>query len=341
MKIHALTCVIALALFSAASLSRAETSDAEPTFHNPLILQRADPFAMLHTDGYYYFTATVPEYDRLELRRAKTLNELSRAAPTVIWHKHDHGPMGSHIWAPEIHFINNKWYIYFAAGGAEKIWDIRIYVLENDSPNPLEGEWKECGQLKTNWESFSLDATTFELNGTNYLVWAQKDPKIAGNTNLYIAKMDTPTSITGNQIMLSKPDLPWERIGYLVNEGPAVLQKNGKIFITYSASATDYHYCMGMLTANADADLLNPARWTKSPEPVVQTDEIRRVFGPGHNSFTTTPDGKFDVMVYHARNYKNIKGDPLRDPNRNTRVQIIHWNPDGTPNFGEPAGDDQ
>ncbi len=134
MKIHALTCLMALALFSVASLARAETADPEPTFHNPLILQRADPFAMLHTDGYYYFTATVPEYDRLELRRAKTLNELSRAQPTVIWHKHDHGPMGSHIWAPEIHFIDNKWYIYFAAGGAEKVWDIRIYVLENDSP---------------------------------------------------------------------------------------------------------------------------------------------------------------------------------------------------------------
>ncbi|MGN6370934.1 MAG: glycoside hydrolase family 43 protein [Phycisphaerae bacterium] len=311
----------------------------EPVFHNPLVLQRADPFAMLHTDGYYYFTATVPAYDRIELRRAKNLNDLGTAQPKTIWTKHPHGPMGSHIWAPEIHYINNKWYIYFAAGGAEKVWDIRIYVLENASPNPLEGAWKEDGQLKTNWQSFSLDATTFEHNGTNYLVWAQKDPKIEGNTNLYIAKMDTPTSITGKQVMLSKPDLPWERIGYLVNEGPAVLQKNGKIFITYSASATDYHYCMGMLTANADADLLNRASWTKSPKPVLQTDEDRHVFGPGHNSFTTTPDGKYDVIVYHARNYKEIKGDPLHDPNRNTRAQILHWNPDGTPNFGEPAPD--
>jgi GH43 family beta-xylosidase len=96
---------------------------------------------------------------------------------------------------------------------------------------------------------------------------------------------------------------------------------------------------MGMLTANANADLLNPASWTKSPKPVLQTDEDRHVFGPGHNSFTTTPDGKYDVIVYHARNYKEIEGDPLHDPNRNTRAQILHWNPDGTPNFGEPAPD--
>jgi GH43 family beta-xylosidase len=319
------------------SKSRADAGD--PTFNNPLVLQRADPFVMLHSDGFYYFTATVPEYDRLVLRRAKSLNELGAAEEKVLWRKHEHGAMGSHIWAPELHRMDGKWYIYFAAGGAEKIWDIRIYAVENDSPNPMEGEWKECGQVKTAWESFALDATTFEHGGANYLVWAQKDSAIKGNTNLYIAKMDTPTSITGKPVMLSKPDLPWERIGFWVNEGPAVLERNGKIFITYSASATDYHYCMGMLTADARSDLLNAASWTKSQEPVLKTDEAVKVFGPGHNSFTTTLDGKTVLMVYHARNYKEIKGDPLHDPNRNARAQVVHWKGDGTPDFGNPAGD--
>ena len=114
---------------------------------NPLIEQRADPWIYRHTDGYYYFTATVPAYDKLILRRAETLEGLATAPEVVIWEKHKSGIMGAHIWAPELHQIDGKWYIYFAAGSAEDIWAIRIYVLENESANPLEGTWVERGQL--------------------------------------------------------------------------------------------------------------------------------------------------------------------------------------------------
>ena len=86
--------------------------------------------------------------DRLELRRARTLDGLAAAEPKTIWKKHATGPMGSHIWAPELHFIKGKWYVYFAAGGAEKVWDIRIYVLENSAANPLAGEWVERGDVQ-------------------------------------------------------------------------------------------------------------------------------------------------------------------------------------------------
>lgn len=312
---------------------------ADVAFTNPVVRQRADPHLSFHADGFYYFIATVPEYDRLELRREKSIDALAAADPKTIWRKHATGAMGSHIWAPELHRIDGRWFIYFAAGGAEKIWDIRIYVLENAAANPLDGEWLERGQLKTNWESFALDATTFEHRGTRYLLWAQKDPKIKGNTNLYLAKMDTPTSITGAQVMLSQPDLPWEQIRYWVNEGPAVIVRNGRVFISYSAAGTGAEYCLGLLTADENADLLDPKSWTKSPVPMFTTNEANGVFGPGHNSFTTTPDGKTDLLVYHARSYRDIPGDPLRDPNRHTRVQKLNWKSDGTPDFGQPVPD--
>ncbi len=319
-----------------ASTCALEMRSAELPWPNPLILQRADPQISLHTDGYYYFTATVPDYDRLELRRAKTIAALASAEPKTIWHKHRNGAMGSHIWAPELHFIDGRWFIYFAAGGAEKVWDIRIYVLENAVANPLDGEWIERGQLKTNGESFALDATTFEHRGVRYLCWAQKDPKIKGNTNLYLAKMDSPTSITGGQVMISKPDLPWEQVRYWVNEGPSFLRHGDKVFISYSAAGTGAEYCLGLLTADTNADLLNPKSWTKSLAPVFTTSETNGIFGPGHNSFTTTPDGQTDLLVYHARNYAEIKGDPLHDPNRHARVQPFSWKPDGMPDFSVP-----
>ncbi|MCM3001654.1 glycoside hydrolase family 43 protein [Paenibacillus cellulositrophicus] len=312
------------------------------TYNNPVVEQRADPWVYKHTDGYYYFTASVPEYDRIEIRRSKTLQGLGEAEPVVAWRKYETGPLSANIWAPEIHFIQGKWYIYFAAARTTEtndgLFDHRMYVLENDAANPLEGTWTEKGKIRTQWESFSLDATTFEHNGVLYYVWAQKDPDIEGNSNLYISEMSNPWTLQGKQAMISTPEYPWEVIGFKVNEGAAVLKRNGRIFISYSASATDHNYCMGLLYADESADLLDPASWVKSPEPVFATNEENGQYGPGHNSFTVSEDGK-DVIVYHARNYKEIIGDPLYDPNRHTRMQIFGWNEDGTPNFGVPVKD--
>ena len=244
--------------------------------------------------------------------------------------------MGAHIWAPELHFIDGKWFIYFAAGEAEKIWNIRIYVLENASANPLEGEWIERGQLDTGWESFALDATTFAHRGTRYLVWAQRDPAVKNNTDLYIAKMDTPTTLAGPAVLLSRPEFDWEKVRYAVNEGPAVLHRHGRLWLTYSAAGTGAEYSVGLLSADENADPLDPKSWTKSPTPVFASSEANGIFGPGHNGFTVAEDGVTDLLVYHARNYRDIPGNPLRDPNRHTRVQPLRWRADGTPDFGEP-----
>jgi GH43 family beta-xylosidase len=140
-------------------------------------------------------------------------------------------------------------------------------------------------------------------------------------------------------VLLTEPEYAWEKIGHAVNEAPSVLVKNGRVFMTYSAAATDANYALGMLTARADANLLDPTSWTKSAQPVLASSVENGQYGPGHNSFTTTPDGKTDILVYHARNYRDIAGDPLRNPDRHTRAQAISWRADGTPDFGVPVVD--
>lgn len=311
---------------------------ADEGFVNPIVKQRADPMVYRHTDGQYYFTATVPAYDRIELRRSATIQGLGAAEGVVVWRKHDTGVMGAHIWAPEIHHIDGKWYIYFAAGAAEAVWDIRMFVLECASPDPLHCNWTEKGKIGTGMDSFALDATTFSHRGTRYLVWAQKDPSIRANSNLYIAALANPWTIRGTPVRLSQPELPWEVIGYRVNEGPAILIRNGRVFLTYSASATDANYAMGMLTAADTSNLLDARSWTKSRDPVFVSNDATGQYGPGHNSFTVDEHGA-DVLIYHARNYRTIVGDPLNDPNRHTRAQRITWKPDGTPDFGVPVAD--
>ena len=310
-----------------------------PVYENPLVRQRADPWIYRHIDGYYYFTGSVPEYDGIELRRSRTIAGLSSAETKIVWKKHPQGEMSCLIWAPELHYMKGKWYLYFAAGHTMEVLDHRIYVLECGDENPITGSWQEKGRLDTGYDSFALDATTFLFQNQQYLVWAQQDPSIPGHSNIYLAEMENPWTLKGKAVMLSYPQYDWECKGFLVNEGPAVLRRNGKILISYSASATDASYCMGLLWIEENKDLFKASNWHKSRTPVFCSSEKNSQFGPGHNCFTIAEDGKTDLLVYHARNYAKIVGDPLYDPNRHARVQAFTWDEQGMPVFGEPVSD--
>ena len=125
------------------------------TYNEPWILQRADPYVYRHTDGMYYFTASVPAYDRIVLRRSVTLNGLKDAEEVTVWTKHPSGIMSEHIWAPELHYLEGKWYIYFAGGEKEDVWAIRPYVLECEGEDPLTGKWVEKGKMQRSEEHTS------------------------------------------------------------------------------------------------------------------------------------------------------------------------------------------
>lgn len=229
--------------------------DKKYEYNSPLVYQRADPFVYLHTDGYYYFTGTMPQYDCIEIRRAKTLNGLLTADSEVVWKKHPTGEMGSHIWAPELHYIDGVWYIYFTAGDAKDVWEIRPYLLMCEDENPMTGKWIEKGRIDVGVESFSLDMTTFIHKGEQYVLWAQKTEP-ADVSDVYIAKMKNPWTLATKPMILTTPEYDWEVQGFKVNEGPAVLVRNGKVIVTYSASDTGWRYCMGMLWADENSDLL-------------------------------------------------------------------------------------
>jgi len=325
---------------ASAIADQADRDDHPPvlTTRNPLVEQRADPFITRPLGGMYYLTGSVPEYDRVVVRGSSTLDGLAAARERTIWRRPASGPMGGFIWAPELHRIGNRWYVYFAAGDSDDPFRIRTYVLESANDDPRAEGWVLRGRMVTAFDSFTLDATTFEHRGRRYFLWAQHEPGIDTNTNLYIAQMASPLAITGTPVRISVPTANWETQGFRVNEGPAVLIRNGRVFVTFSASATDARYCMGLLTADENADLLDARSWTKSANPVFSTNAETSQFGPGHNSFTVAEDGRTDVLVYHARDYRDITGDPLFDPNRHTRVQRLYWNEDGTPSFGVPVG---
>ena len=310
----------------------------ELEYNKPWILQRADPYVYKHTDGTYYFTASIPAYDGIVLRHSDTLAGLKDAEEVRVWQKHDKGIMSEHIWAPELHYMDGKWYIYYAGGDIDDVWAIRPYILECADQDPMTGNWVEKGKMtraeedEFSFEAFSLDGTVFENRGKHYYIWAEKVGVGKQISNLYIAEMENPCKLKTVQVLLTTPDYDWERIGFWVNEGPAVIHHDGKIYMTYSASETGAAYCMGMLSISEDADLLDPAMWKKERYPVLETNAEKGIYGPGHNSFTEDEQGN-PIMVYHARTEEKIEGNPLYNPNRHAMLMKLTWGEDGRPVF--------
>ncbi len=307
-------------------------------YNKAFIEQRADPYVVRAEDGTYYFTASVPSYDVIALRHANSLEGLQDAEEVCIWKRHESGDMSQHIWAPELHCIDGTWYIYYAASRTDDIWRLRPYILRCEGSDPMKDAWTECGMMQRSdddiysFEAFSLDATIFKNGDKWYYVWAEKVSVGIQISNLYIAEMESPTKLKTAQVLLTTPDYDWERVDIWVNEGPSVVMHDNRIFLTYSASATGEGYCMGMLSIDKDADLLDPRAWKKERQPVLRSSEEKGFFGPGHNSFTKLPDGS-DVCIYHARTYREIVGDPLYDPNRHAFAMKVDWDGDGNPIF--------
>lgn len=316
-----------------------DQSVQETAYNRPFIRQRADPYILRINEAGYYFTASVPEYDRIVLRHSDTLMGLRDAPERTVFVKHESGPQSIHIWAPEIHRLDGAYYIYYAGGDKDDIWEIRPYVLRCLG-DPMTDEWVEMGPMQPadddpfSFRAFSLDATIFTCRDEYYYVWAEKVGVGKQISNLYIARMAAPNKLATVQVLLSTPDYDWERGDFWVNEGPAVLKHDGKIFLTFSANTTGERYCMGMLWVNESDDLLDPANWTKLRRPVLQSDGDKGVHGPGHNCFIKGDDQKTDLLIYHARQYAELVGNPLYDPNRHVYISPVTYDGRGFPVFG-------
>lgn len=333
-----LTIILALGLCSCGQMD--VSAQSQGTFANPLLPSGADPYSF-YKDGYYYYTHTTG--NRLVLWKTKNIAELATAPKKTIWTPPVGTMYSKEIWAPEIHFIQGKWYMYFAADDGKND-NHRMYVLENASADPMEGEWIFKGKVADKNDKWAIDGDVFTHNNQLYMIWSGWEGDVNVQQNIYIAKMKNPWTIDGERVKISGSDYDWEKHGDLndpnnpphvnVNEGPQYLAHDKKVFIIYSASGcwTDF-YALGMLTADAKADLLNPKSWTKSAQPVFKQSAENKVYAPGHNSFFKSANGKEDWILYHANPEPNQGCGNHRSP----RAQKFTWNADGTPNFGKPV----
>ncbi|WP_335966393.1 glycoside hydrolase family 43 protein [Galbibacter sp. PAP.153] len=312
-------------------------------FTNPLLPSGADPFSV-HVNGYYYYTHTMG--NKIVLWKTKNLANLASAEKKTIWTPPKTGLYSKDIWAPEVHYLEGKWYVYFAADNGDNNTH-RMYVIENESKDPFSDNWEFKGKIAAKTDKWAIDGNVFNYKDQYYMIWSGWEGDQNGQQDIFIAKMKNPLEIEGDRVKIASPTFNWEKHGDLndpinpphvnVNEGPQFLQHNNAIFIIFSASGcwTDY-YSLGVLKFTGQENLLDPSNWEKQKKPLLTQSPKNGVYAPGHNSFFKSPDGKEDWILYHANSEPGQGCGGFRSP----RMQRVHWQEDGSPYVGEPVSED-
>jgi GH43 family beta-xylosidase len=313
-------------------------------FLNPLANgSRADPF-VAQKDGLYYFLFT--QGSKISIIKTPSMALLNNYPVVTVYTPPTGTAYSSALWAPELHLISGKWYIYFAADdGADA--NHRMYVLENSSADPTTGTWTFKGKIYDSTYQWAIDGTVLTIGTSNYFVWSGwEDIATKWKQHLYIAPMSNPWTISGPRVKISSPTNTWEKYestgtGLGVNEGPIALRKDATspVFIIYSASryGSD-NYCLGQIQLTSGSSPTVATSWFNKKQVLTRND-AGGVFGPGHNGFFTSSytdaNGTFRMenwLVYHARSTVANPGGT-----RTPRMQKFTWNSDGSPNFGTAA----
>ena len=91
-------------------------SAAACTFTNP-VARGADPWLEFR-DGWYYMAQSKNpdrENSTIWVFRSRKLTDPMRDS-VLVWTSPDSGWYQPHVWAPEIRFVDGRWYIDYAAG---------------------------------------------------------------------------------------------------------------------------------------------------------------------------------------------------------------------------------
>ena len=262
--------------------------------------------------------------------------------------------------------LDGRWYIYVAASDGENR-NHRSIVLEAQTDDPT-GPFRFKSELYTGDSNFfdadaplqgcaaldvrtsihggiginngennrwSIDVTPLVHNGELYGIWSGWETD-QDEQFLYIARMENPWTISSNRVKIcDNDDYLWERVGEALegrglHEGAQILKRGDRTFVVYSCSGSwQPSYKFGMLELKPGGDPMTPDDWVKFDQPVFEPSES--TYGVGHGSFTTSPDGTEDWIIYHA------KRDRSPGWRRAIFAQPFLWNEAGTPDFGTPV----
>lgn len=306
------------------ALASPRASGAGRSFRNPILpAPSADPWMIFHEGAYYYCESH--HNLSIHVRQGAYWLDIPKDPGAMVWSPPRSGPYCHEVWAPELHWIEGRCYIYFAADDG-KNENHRMWVLAASGSDPL-GPYTLHGPLET--EGWAIDGTVLRLPQGLFFIWSGWPGAVNGQQNLYIAPMKDPVTLAGPRVCLAVPSQPWERIGMPICEGPQILQREGRTFLVFSASGSwTVDYCLGMLVLEGE-NPMEASAWRKTG-PVMQ--KTSQVWGLGHCSFTTEAEGAEDWIFYHV---KSKRKEGWKD--RNVHAQRFHWDARGWPVFGKPT----
>lgn len=312
--------------FNYTSITPEEEGNLMHIFTNPIAPKGDDPWLIFH-EGFYYYCRS--EQGGVAVARIDNIYDLDKAKPVRVWLPPEGTMYSKELWAPELHYLDGEWYIYIAADDG-KNENHRMYVLKGTSQNPLDA-FEFVGKITDNTDKWAIDGTVMQYNDKMYYIWSGWEGNVNVAQNIYIAEMSNPWTISSERVKISSPELSWELHGTpRINEGPVAIEHNGVHHIVYSASGswTD-DYCLGLLTLTGD-DPLSADSWVKADKSLLS--KSNNVFGPGHCSFTTSPDGSQTWVIYHAN---LVSGTGWSG--RSIWAQPITWDENNYPVTGKPV----
>lgn len=285
-----------------------------------------DPFITKHS-GKYYHCFTVDSAS-VSIACADTVEELQGAESKLVFSPAEGTEYCKEVWAPELHIIDGKSYIYVACDNGLNC-NHRMYVLTNNSSDPMQGEYTMLGKITDKSDRWAIDGTILQYGGKQYFVWSGWEGNVNICQNIYIAQMNSPCEISSQRVMISTPEYDWEKLGSrgvigspYINEGPFAVYNNGETYILYSAAGSwCENYCIAVLKLVGD-NPLDKDSWEKLPEPIFSINET--VKGAGHCS-VIEENGKYRVFFHAWEKTEN----PISWKNVSLWQGEIHFNSDG------------
>ncbi|MDR9765942.1 family 43 glycosylhydrolase [Shewanella baltica] len=328
--VMALSSCLGAGMIHASPISTDDNRITSETFANPLFRNGADPW-LEYFNGNYYLTTTTWTSE-LVMRKSPTIAGLADAPAHNIWTGADKSRC-CNFWAFEFHPMQTadglRWYVIYTSGVAENFDGQRNHILESEGSDPMGPYTYKGTPMPDHW---NIDGSYLEYKGQLYFLWSEWHGK--DQVNL-IAKMSNPWTIEGEHKVITQPTYAWEKSGLNVNEGPEIIQHQGRTFLVHSASFCNTEdYSLGVVELTG-TDPMDPAAWTKYDKPFFS--KANGVYGPGHHGFFTSPDGSEDWLVYHG----NSSPTDSCSGTRSARAQPFKWDDKGLPNFGEPMADKQ
>ncbi|KAF2663799.1 Arabinanase/levansucrase/invertase [Microthyrium microscopicum] len=292
-----------------------------------------DPF-VVQAHGRYYLTFTAG--DHVEVWCSDNLLTLgSNCEKTTVWRPPPNTHYSGGVWAPELHDIGGRWYIYVACENPpEGNKSHRMYVLGGppSTQTPCVPDWEFLGPIQgLPPQQWAIDGTVASIGGYLYFIysgWPFDNHQLSDKVQeLFIIRLTSATTAAGPAVCICQPREHWERSdASAINEGPQWLSSpdGGWQGIVYScAGSWTRDYKMNTIRY-LGGDPVDPRSWSKSRRPLLTARGPNGggPYGPGHGSFVQTMGETW--AVFHGTDRETDGWE-----NRKARVQRVVWTAEG------------